>query len=73
MTVILSLGTIYCGYTIAYIVALGTANQIIIYGNSVVIPVVKAFMIASLPFGITLGTFLSPWVLPLATRRYIYN
>jgi len=40
------------------------------YGTSSTIPVIKGFLIACIPYGIMFGTFLSPWVLPLASKRY---
>ncbi len=66
---ILSLSTFSCGYSIAYIVALGYNNVKIVYGDTAVLPVVRAFLIAALPFGISFGTLITPWILTLATRR----
>lgn len=66
---VLCMTTFYCGYCMAYIAALGANNVSIVYGSVTKEPVVKAFLLAVLPYGITLGTFLSPWVLTKTTRR----
>lgn len=68
---VLCLTTFYCGYILAYITALGSENVVIVYGQITLEPVVKAFLISSVPFGVTFGMFLNPWVLPLASRRYL--
>ena len=62
--------TFYCGYTLAYIIALGAKNLTVVYGPSVNIPVVKAFLIGSLPMGIAVGTFISVYIIALMQRRY---
>ena len=69
MVSMLSFSTFSCGYLIAYIVALGVTNVRIIYGETAVIPVVRAFLIASLPFGVSFGSFIGPSVIQRATRR----
>ena len=61
--------TLYCGYTLAYIIALGATNLTAVYGPSVNIPAIKAFLIGSLPIGITIGTFLSHYIILLMQRR----
>jgi len=66
---VLCLTTFYCGYCLAYIAALGAENVVIVYGPVTTIPIVKAFLLSCLPFGVTFGTFLSPWIIPLASRR----
>jgi hypothetical protein len=63
--------TINCGYSIAYIAALGVPNLNIIYGLTINIPVVRAFCLAAVPYGVCLGTFLAIYVIPLTTRRYL--
>lgn len=68
---ILCMTTFYCGYCMAYIAALGADNVSIVYGSVTIVPVVKAFLLACLPYGIMVGTFLSVWVIPLATKRYL--
>jgi hypothetical protein len=69
MVSILSLSTFSCGYLIAYIVALGIKNLKIVYGDNAIIPVVRAFLIASLPFGISFGSFIGPYIVTKATRK----
>ena len=66
---ILCLTTFYCGYCLAYITALGSTNLAIVYGEITKKPVVKAFLISAVPFGVTFGTFLNPYILPRASRR----
>lgn len=66
---VLCLSTFYCGYCLAYITALGSANLAIVYGEVTLKPAVKAFLISAVPFGVTFGTFLNPFILPLASRR----
>jgi hypothetical protein len=66
---ILCMTTFYCGYCLAYITALGSDNVQLVYGDITLKPVVKAFLISSVPFGVSFGTFLNPWILPLASRR----
>ena len=66
---VLCLSTFYCGYTLAYIAALGMGNVAIVYGIMTGISVVRAFLLASLPYGVTVGTLFSPLVIPFASRR----
>jgi hypothetical protein len=61
--------TLNCGYNIAYITALGASNLTLVYGDSFTFPVIRAFCIASIPFGVSLGTFLAIFIVPLTTRR----
>lgn len=66
---VLCLSTFYCGYCLAYITALGSNNLGIVYGEVTKIPVVKAFLISSVPWGVALGTFINPYIIPKASRR----
>lgn len=69
MMSVLCLTTFYCGYCLAYITALGSENLAIVYGEVTKLPVLKAFLISSVPWGVCIGTFLNPYILPKASRR----
>jgi hypothetical protein len=66
---ILCMTTFYSGYCHAYLTALGSSNVKLVYGDVTLKPIVKAFLISSMPFGVMSGNFLNPWILPLASRR----
>lgn len=68
----LSLIALSAGYSIAYIVALGGGTLKAVYGDTAVIPVVRAFFVASFHFGVPFGIFFSKWILHLTTRRYAF-
>jgi MFS family permease len=70
---ILSLSTFSCGYTIAYIIALGYKSLNLVYGEAAVVNVVRAFLIAVVPFGISFGMVVMPWILKLGSRRYCFQ
>lgn len=63
----------YCGYCIAYVTALGNKNLTLVYGDIVKVNgVVNGFLIAAVPFGVSIGAFISIFVIPLFARRYIF-
>lgn len=66
---LLCLTTFYFGYSLVYISVLSDSTIVNVYGQGMVPPLAKGFLIGCLTIGAIFGSLLSIFLIPMTSRR----